>query len=81
MFIFAIPEYMRVIYFFIHYSKTKLIAITIIPATIPYIERWCSPYSLADGSNSSKDINTIIPAIIANRTPYIFSLRNGIKIK
>lgn len=46
-------------------NNHKLIAIITMPAIIPYIDRWCSPYSLADGSSSSTEMNTIIPATAA----------------
>ena len=54
-------------FLYLYYIKSnKLTAISIIPEIKPYTERWCSPYSLAAGSNSSNDINTIIPATDAN---------------
>ena len=68
-------------FLYLYYTKSnKLTAISIIPEIKPYIERWCSPYSLAAGSNSSNDINTIIPATDANIIPNTVSFIKGISI-
>lgn len=68
-------------FLYLYYIKSnKLTAISIIPEIKPYIERWCSPYSLAAGSNSSNDINTIIPATDANIIPNTVSFIKGISI-
>lgn len=51
------------------------------PVTKPIMVILLFSYSLAIGSNSSIDMNTIIPAIIPNKIPNIMSLKNGRKIK
>lgn len=59
----------------IYINNNKLTAITTIPAIRPYIAKWCSPYFLAVGNNSSKDIKTIIPATADNNIPKVISLK------
>ena len=67
---------------FIHYiNAIRLAAIIAIPTTTPQIERRCSPYSCADGSSSSTDINTMIPAIIAKIAALRAAPMNGIRIR
>ena len=62
-------------------NNNKLTAMTAIPAIRPYIERCPSSYFLAAGNNSSKEINTMIPATAANIRLNITSFRNGIKMR
>lgn len=39
-----------------HMNNNRLTAMTSIPAITPHIATWCSPYSSAVGSNSSREI-------------------------
>ena len=42
---------------------------TAMPEMSPYREMWCSPYSRAAGSSSSKEMNTMTPATAAKSAP------------
>ncbi len=53
----------------------KLTAITAMPAMSPYMDKWCSPYSLADGKSSSKLMYTMMPATEAKIKPNMASLK------
>ena len=65
----------------IYRNKSKLRAIIAIPSMTPIIVTLLFSYSRAIGKSSSIEINTIIPAIIPNKTPNTTSLKNGRKIK
>lgn len=56
-------------------------AINAIPLTMPYMQRWCSPYSSAVGKSSSKEMNTMIPATAPNSRPKTPGEKKGIKTK
>ena len=60
---------------------SKLTAITAIPKIKPIIVTLLFSYSLAIGSSSSTDINTIIPAMNPNSSPNTISLKNGLNSK
>ena len=61
-------------------NNSKLSAITAMPPTRPSMAKWCSPYSLADGKSSSKEIKTMIPATMAKITPKSTSFMKGPKM-
>jgi hypothetical protein len=65
----------------VYRNNKRLTAITAIPDTRPYIDRWCSPYFSAEGRSSSREIKTIIPATAAKIIPKTISFINGIKIR
>jgi hypothetical protein len=56
-------------------NKTRLMPIKAIPATRPYMDKWCSPYFFAVGRSWSSEMKIIIPATAAKIIPKARSLK------
>lgn len=67
--------------YFNYANNTKLMAMTAIPPTRPYMDKCVSSYLCAAGNNSSNEIKTIMPATPANTMPNITSVKKGIRSK